>query len=305
VTFAIWHPWILALVSTALLAGCGGGAGEETSSSVFAYDDSAPTRLQDAGRVNQDYPIAVRDVSFAIPDGRTQAFLAVPPGEEPKPAVVYLHGQGGDRSDLLVPATWLAARGAVTLALTAPSSTVQRSEATGVDGLREERDLAVADVVAVRRALDALATRQDVDPDRLGFVGYSAGARTGAVLAGVEPRLDALVLMSAGASPVAEYVAAAPADLKQDVEAVLGEIDPLRYAAVDRDRMVLLQIGRSDEVVPPEALEEMAGAMSGAEVRRYDAGHSLNDDAYREHLEWLAGELEITGPPVPGTQTGP
>ena len=304
-TFAIWHPWILALVSTALLAGCGGGAGEETSSSVFAYDDSAPTRLQDAGRVNQDYPIAVRDVSFAIPDGRTQAFLAVPPGEEPKPAVVYLHGQGGDRSDLLVPATWLAARGAVTLALTAPSSTVQRSEATGVDGLREERDLAVADVVAVRRALDALATRQDVDPDRLGFVGYSAGARTGAVLAGVEPRLDALVLMSAGASPVAEYVAAAPADLKQDVEAVLGEIDPLRYAAVDRDRMVLLQIGRSDEVVPPEALEEMAGAMSGAEVRRYDAGHSLNDDAYREHLEWLAGELEITGPPVPGTQTGP
>ena len=298
------RPAILVLL-LGVLAGCGGGDGEETSSSVFAYDGTAPARLQDSGRVNQDYPIAVHDVSFAVPGGRAQAFLAVPPGEEPKPAVVYLHGQGGDRSALLVPATWLAARGAVTLALSAPSSSAQRTEATGVAGLREERDLAVADVVAVRRALDALAARADVDADRLGFVGYSAGARTGAVLAGVEPRLDALVLMSAGASPVAEYVAAAPAELKDDVETVLGEIDPLRYAALAGDRAVLLQIGRSDEVVPAEALEAMVESMSDAEVRRYDAGHSLNDAAYREHLEWLAGELEITGPPVPGTQTSP
>ena len=185
------------------------------------------------------------------------------------------------------------------------SLAAQRTQATGVDGLRGERDLAVADVVAVRRALDVLAARPDVDAERLGFVGYSAGARTGAILAGVEPRLDALVLMSAGASPVEEYVEAAPAELKEDVEATLGEIDPLRYAALDGDRAVLLQIGRTDEVVPVEALDAIAEAMAGAEVRRYDAGHSLNDDAYREHLEWLAGELEITGPPVAGAQTGP
>ena len=297
---------ILALLLAASLAGCGGGDdGPDAESVVFAYDESVATSVQDAGRVNRDYPIEVRDVSFAVPGGRAQAFLVVPPGQEPKPAVVYLHGQGGDRSELLVPATWLAGRGVVTLALTAPSATATRTQAVGVDGLREERDLAVADVVAVRRALDVLAARPDVDPERLGFVGFSAGARTGAILAGVEPRLGALVLMSAGASSVAEYVAAAPAELKDDVESVLSEIDPLLYAAVEGDRAVLLQNGRSDEVVPAEALAAVADATADAELREYDAGHSLNDVAYREHLEWLSDELELTGAPVPGAQTGP
>jgi dienelactone hydrolase len=302
----IRRPTTLALLLIALVAGCGGGDGEdEARSVVFAYDETAPTRLQDAGRVNRDYPIAVRDVSFAVSGGRTEAFVAVPPGDEPKPAVVYLHGAGGDRSELLVPATWLAARGAVTLALTAPSGAADRTQESGADALRREHSLVVSDVVAVRRALDVLAARPDVDADRLGFVGYSAGARTGAILAGVEPRLDALVLMSAGAAPVEDYVSAAPAELKDDVERLLGQIDPLRYAALDGDRVVLLQIGRSDEVVPAEALEAIEEAMSGAEVRRYDAGHSLNDSAYRDQLEWLTGELDITGPAVPGAQTGP
>jgi uncharacterized protein len=150
-----------------------------------------------------------------------------------------------------------------------------------------------------------LAARPDVDPERLGFVGYSAGARTGAVLAGVEPRLDALVLMSAGASPVEEYVEAAPTALKDDVESVLGDIDPLRFVAVDGDRILLLQNGEQDDVVPREALDAVADAASGAEVRWYEAGHGLNDDAFTEHLAWLTDELEITGPAVAGAQTGP
>ena len=289
------------LLLTAVPAGCGGS---EESTAVFAYDGSATLNVEDAGRVNPGYPIAVDDVSFETPNGRVQAFLAVPPGNGRKPAVVYLHGQGGDRQELLVPATWLAARGAVALTLTAPSSAGGAQE-EGLDELRRQRDLAVADVVAVRRALDLLAARPDVDPDRLGFVGYSAGARTGAVLAGVEPRLDALVLMSAGASPVAEYVEAAPAELQDDVEAVLEEIDPLRYAAVDGDRAVLLQNGEQDDVVPRAALEAVADAMSGAEARWYEAGHALNDDAYRDQLDWLFDELAITGPPVAGAETGP
>jgi dienelactone hydrolase len=297
---------IVPLLLSAFLVGCGGAEqAPDARTSVFAYDGSAPLRIEDAGRVNPGYPIAVRDVSFAAPGGRVSAFLAVPPGDGRKPAVVYVHGQGGDRSELLVPATWLAARGAVALALTAPSVVADRTQTGGLDGLRRDRDLAVADVVAVRRALDLLAARPDVDADRLGFVGYSAGARTGAVLAGVEPRLDALVLMSAGASPVADYVDAAPTALEDDVEALLGEIDPLRYVALRGDRVVLLQNGRRDEVVPRDALEEVVDATSGAEVRWYDAGHALNDAAYREHLAWLTRELAITGPPVAGAQTGP
>jgi dienelactone hydrolase len=295
----------LLLVLVALLAGCGGGDDGDAESAVFAYDESVPTNVRDAGRVNRNYPVEVRDVSFAIPGGRAEGFLIVPPGDDPKPAVVYLHGQGGDRGELLVPATWLAARGAVVLALSAPSGQAEPTQETGAAALDRERDLVVGDVVAARRALDVLAARDDVDDERLGFVGYSAGARTGTILAGVEPRFDALVLMSAGAAPVEDYVEAAPEELKDEVGRVLGEIDPLRYAALEGDRAVLLQIGRTDEVVPPEGLQAVEDAMAGAEVRRYAAGHALNEVAFAEHLDWLEEELEIAGPPVPGAQTGP
>jgi predicted esterase len=298
------RPALLLTLVALLLAGCGGSE-SESQRDPFTYDASVPLRAADDGRVNRDYPVAVRDVSFAVPGGRAQALLAVPPGGRRLPAVVYLHGSGGDRSDLIVPATWLAARGAVTLALTAPSASVDGTRAVGLEGLRRDRDLAVADVVAVRRALDLLAARPDVDADRLGFVGYSAGARAGAILAGVEPRLDALVLMSAGASPVSEYVEAGPDGLEDEIEALLTEIDPLRYVAREGGRRLLLQDGRRDEVVPREALEELADAASGAEVRWYDAGHALNDAAYREQLDWLTRELAIAGPPVRGAATGP
>jgi dienelactone hydrolase len=258
--------------------------------------------------VNENYPIVVRDVSYATPSGRVEAYLAVPPGKARRPAAVVLHGSGGDRGQLLLNALWLAGRGAVTLAITAPSSAQAAGGTEGLSAsaqLERQRDLAVRDVVAVRRGLDLLAARPDVDPERLGFLGWSAGARTGAVLAGVEPRLDALVLMSGGAAPVEEYVARAPANLRPTVRRLLGEVDPLRLIARSRPERLLLQNGRQDEVVPNAALEALvAAAPVGAEVRWYDAGHELDVPAYQHQLQWLAERLGA-GPSVQGARTGP
>ena len=300
-----------------LAAGCGGSdeaappaATTTTPSqprSPFAYDESLPLAVRDRGRVNENYPVVVRDISFASPGGRVDGYLAIPPGDTRRPAAVVLHGSGGDRGQLLLNALWLAGRGTVTLAITAPSSAA-RDTSRGLSperALRRQRDLAVRDTVAVRRALDLLAARPDVDRERLGFLGWSAGARTGAVLAGVEPRLDALVLMSGGAAPVAQYAAQAPAPLRPTVRRLLGEVDPLRHISRARPEELLLQNGRQDEVVPREALEAVvAAAPAGTDVRWYDAGHELDVAAYRQQLAWLAERLGA-GPAVAGARTGP
>ena len=181
----------------------------------FAYPVDAPLGFVDRGRVNDKYPIAVRDVSFFSQGRRVDGYLAVPPRKGPLPAAIVLHGQGGDRTSMLVQATWLAARGVVVMTLTAPSTTATRPAGlSATKTLAFERDLAVRDVVAVRRAVDALARHRLVDERRIGFVGWSLGARSGAVVAGVEPRIDGLALLSAGATPVATYAAAAPASLR-------------------------------------------------------------------------------------------
>lgn len=297
-------PVVLAVVA---LAACGSGGGRAVQTTPFAEDTAQPLAARDAGRVNRGSSrIAVRDVSFATPNGRVRGYLVVPPRARRLPAVVYLTGAGGTRDDFVLPAAWLAARGAVGLTLTPPSSTAGSGNGNAQLELARERDLAVADVVAVRRALDYLRTLPQVDASRLGFVGWSLGARTGAILAGAEPRLRTLVLMSAGASPVPEYVAQAPPDLKDDVRRTLTDVDPLRWVARGRGGTILLQDGRRDTTVPRAALVALAhAAPKGTTLRWYGAGHALDFRAYRDQLAWLTRTLHVTGPRVRGAPTGP
>jgi len=300
-------------------AGCGGsggsgGPGTQTASAPapaapYGYDAAAPLGYRDAGRINgPSYPIAVRDVSYAIPGGRVQAYLAVPPGSGRLPAVVWLHGSGETRQTFLLPAVWLAGRRAVGMTLTLPSTTAGPDPAglTPEQTLARTRRIFVADVIAVRRALDLLQENPRVDGNRLGLVGWSLGARVGAVAAGVDRRPRAVVLMSGGAAPVSVYVAGAPASLRPRVRSVLTLIDPLRWIAQARPGSVLLQDGRKDEVVARAGLLALAtAAPKGTTLRWYPTGHALNAQALSDQLAFLSRKLEVAGPPVPGAQTGP
>jgi dienelactone hydrolase len=298
----------LALGVALLAAGCGGGKAVATQPSLFDYDRSAPLGFRDRGPVNRGYPIQVRDVSYASPrGGRVSAFLVVPPGKGPFPAVLYLHGSGEDRTRLVVPAAWLAARGAVGLAI--DSAFVKASGPAPADPVRRlerERDLTAQTVVDLRRGVDLLASLPQVDATRIGFVGYSGGAKLGAILAGVEPRIRAYDLMSGGSAALKAFVAAAPPDLRGPVRRVLGEVDPLSYVRRARPAALFFQDGLDDTVVPHAQLAALAAAGSKPKrIRWYRAGHSLDAQAFRDQLAWLSLELGIHGPAVPGSQTGP
>jgi dienelactone hydrolase len=293
------------LALAALVAGCGSSAPKQSTAGkprVFAYDSSAPLDYSDRGRINKDsYPIAIHDVSFQSGGKKVEAYLLVPRGAKKRPAVVFVHGSGGDRSELLGQAAALAARNVVTLTITAPSHSVTSTPSTVNGLLAQAKLLTVNDVVAVRRAVDLLQTLPQVDSNRIGYVGWSAGARLGAVVAAAEPRIKALVLVSAGADPLAAFVASAPKASRGRVRRVLGSVDPLRYIARAKPGSLLLEDGSRDEVVPRPALENViAAAPKGTKVRWYDAPHALNRKAYSDAFAWLAQKLPIDGPPVKG-----
>jgi dienelactone hydrolase len=258
--------------------------------------------------VNGPYPIAVDDVSYAAPGGRVECYLALPPGKGRVPAVIFLHGSGESRDRFLLPAAWVAGRRAIGMTLTLPSSSVGAppSGLTPAQSLARDRRIFATDVIAVRRAVDLLATLPHVNSKRIGLVGWSLGARVAAVTAGAEPRIRSTVLMSGGSLPVSAYVAQAPASLRAQVRQSLTQIDPLRWIARARPGSVLLQDGRRDEIVPRAALLALAkAAPRGSTVRWYPAGHELNARAYVDQLAFLARKLPIPGPSVPGARTGP
>ena len=297
----------------ALVAGCAGGDdgnGPRKSSpaALFDYDRDAPLGFRDRGRINADYPIEIRDVSYASPKrGRVLGYLMVPPGKGKRPAVIYMHGAGGDRRQFILPASWMAARRAVTLTIDSPLVRGAGPPAgRGLPALRRDRDVVAQNVVELRRAVDLLRSRPDVDPDRIAFVGYSAGARAGAILAGVEPRIRAFVFMSGGSAPVSEYARRAPAAIRKDVRRILGQVDPLAYVAKAAPAELYFQAGRTDTVVPPAAVRALYRAASEPkQLKWYRAGHELNVQAYRDQLAWLERELRVAGERVPGAIAGP
>ena len=202
-----------------------------------------------------------------------------PRGKARRPAVVFVAGGRADRRDLLSEAAWLAERNIVTLTITPPSTSVRTSPTTGAALLEQAKSLTVNDVIAVRRAVDLLRTLPTVDRTRIGYVGWSLGGKTGTFVAASEPRVKALVLLSAGADELSAFVASAPPSLRAQAKSVLGSIDPIRYIAWAKPGSVLLEDGTKDEVVPKKALLNIANAApKGTEIRWYEAPHAARCD---------------------------
>ena len=109
------------VLAAALLAGCGGGGGgdEENVPAQFAYDDSKALEVAVKPTSRGTNEVRVDDVSFSGPDNtRLKGFLATPSNTDGRhPAVIYAHGAGGNRRDLLDQAMQMAEEGAVALTL--------------------------------------------------------------------------------------------------------------------------------------------------------------------------------------------
>jgi uncharacterized protein len=286
----------LALVIAAL-AGCGS---DEKSSvpSQFTYDDSKPLDAQIKPTSFSTNEVRVDDVSFTGPgDTFLNAYLLTPSGSEGRhPAVIYAHGAGGDRQELLGEALQMAGKGTVTLALDMIYSSERAKQLPeGMEGARANSKLEAEAVKEVRRAVDFLQSRDDVDGDEIGYVGWSQGARMGALTSGVEHRIKAFDLIAGGAAPVSEYVKNAPTDLQDELETLLEKTDPIHFVGLATPSELLFQDGREDEVVPEAALKALAQAGSEPkDVRWYDAGHVPTAEMWAYSHSWLTDHLDLT-----------
>ncbi|WP_419394112.1 alpha/beta hydrolase [Cytobacillus praedii] len=179
---------------------------------MFEYERSLPLGFKEFSIIRKD-GYTVRDVYYLSPlGGRIPAYLVVPNKEgQSFPAVVFLHPGQGNRATFLSEAEDLASKGIISLLIDAPSmrkappqDLSQEQELTLiVEGVVNIQGY-IQTVVDLRRGIDLLSSFEYVDSDRLVYVGHSLGATWGGVLAGVDERIKAYVLM-AGFSSVSKW----------------------------------------------------------------------------------------------------
>jgi dienelactone hydrolase len=315
---------LLVAACSSLAPGEGSGAAASVPPSDEPVPDAAALTAYDpalALDVVEEAPvettaegIAIHDLGWASPaGGRVSAWLVVPAGGGPFAGIVYQHGSETDRDDLLDEAVAMAHGGAVSIVIDAPFSRTGTSRKNFLSnfGLAErERDMTAQAVVDIRRAYDILVARQDVDPARLGFVGHSWGASLGVILAAVDERPAALVLIT-GRPSWTGFLRAETEDWVRRAHERVGEADWQAYLAlmapldamaeignVEASRLYL-QYGTADDVVAEDVAAELIDAAAGAAVDTYDAAHALDDEATADRVAWLVERLGLE--PIPAT----
>jgi dienelactone hydrolase len=298
----------LILVCLLALAGCGGGNDETARrpaqappatlpaelSSLYDYDSSAPFDVQEVKSEQKD-GATVHDLSYAGPNGRITAFLVVPDGEGPFPAVLFMPGAPGARFTFYSEAIALADRGIVSLLPDPPYARPPIEDV--VEFKPSDKDGIVQEIVEMRRGTDFLVSREEVDPSRLGYVGFSWGASLGADFAAIERRVGSFVLMSAiprlseDMRQLAEEQGAT-GNLSAYADA-MEPIDAVNYLPHVAPNALFLQFGNQDtRPSPKQGREVQAAASSPKQAKWYDGGHELNDRAEQERDVWLVDRLD-------------
>ncbi len=296
-----------------MIVACAGSVAQSPSMrelrQMFAYDRALPLDVKEI-HVEEKDGVRIHDVSYQSPKGgRVTAYLVVPAGPRRKfAAVIFMHARPGSRNNFLDEAVALAKAGAVSLLIDAPFSRTGESKRDfdfTVTKPEVDRDIYIQTVIDMRRAVDLLTSRPDIDPKRIGFVGHSYGAHTGAILAGVEKRIKAYVIM-AGAPSLTGFLRTStiPAIIKtrdsltkeqqENYFKTMVVVDPINYIGHVAPAALFLQFGKTDHYPTEENARLYSEKASKPKlVTFYEAGHALNDEAKRDRAAWLRQRLSL------------
>lgn len=269
---------------------------------LFEYDRFDPLDTQVSNSQKSD-GVTIQDLSYASPKGgRVPAYLVLPVGHGPFPAVVFMHWGQGDRNEFLQEAMALAGTGAVSLCLDGPFARAEKPQGDHAQVLEQTL---IQGVVDVRRGVDLLMERTDVDSQRAAYVGHSYGATIGGLLAAVEKRVHLYVLMGGSPSLSESYrtsqhpgmVQMRQEILTDELQRMTDTIAPLdadQYVAYAAPSALLFQFARQDEYISEEEANRFFNAASDPKTMKwYDGGHEFNAEARRDRVEWLCRQLSV------------
>ncbi|MEW5947115.1 MAG: acetylxylan esterase [bacterium] len=278
------------------------------STTFFEYERRLPVRADVVLKEEKPGVKTFRVVYTSANGERVPAYFYVPSaGSGPYPCVIMMHGGGGSKEDIAIAYDFFAMRG---IAVFAPDAAMQgERRVEGVDALTADpytmRHIFIQTVLDLRRAVDWLETRGEVDAGRIGYLGVSMGAMIGSVFAAVEERVRAAALIVGGAD-FGAFLAhsqtpplimlrnfAQPEEIGK-IAGALAVIDPQYYVGAIAPRPVFLMNGTGDLIVSREAgerMHELAGEpkeshwYEGSHIPPFDRVLLLTSGFFKKHLK--------------------
>ena len=143
-------------------------------------------------------------------------------------------------------------------------------------GTVAERDETIEQADDLRRSVDYLETRNDIDRERLAYFSISWGSMMGPIMTSLEKRFKVAVFAAGGCNP----------------DAVLPEADPMNFAPHVKIPVLLIN-GRYDFVFPLDTCQEPLFRSLGSPAQ--DKSHVLYDTGHappllpmmKDTLNWL------------------
>jgi dienelactone hydrolase len=229
---------------------------------------------------------------------RRVAELIRPENEDPAAAILYIHwyepgSRDSNRSQFEEEASEMARGGAVSLLVETlwsdPDFFMKRTQEDDLQNSIEE-------VVNIRRAMDLLLSQPNVDTKRYACEGHEYGGNYCLLSGSLEHRPTHYVVMAA-TPRFPDWYLYGP-KLEGEAREVfihqMSEIDPITHIPNLSPASVFFQFATDDPHVPVERADEfLVAAKEPKEMKWYQAGHGLNQDATRDRKIWLKEKLML------------
>ncbi len=299
--------WLLLLAAACCEAVCAQNQSINELRRIFDYDQKAALDVREVGVINRN-GVSIHDITYASPkSGRITAYLVVPAERRRFAGIVFGHWGYGTRTEFLPEAMLYARAGVVSLLVddlnVRPAPWRRSASGTEPEAVRNNF---IQSVVDLRRGIDLLQARSDVDPNRIAYVGHSSGAHWGAILSAVDRRLKTVVLMAGVPTETTilmesndpDYVDFRQSTPKEQLDTYFKTVSPLdaiNFVPHAAPMPLLFQFARFEQYFNEAAMQRYAHAASEPKlVLWYDTGHGLNDiQPLLDRAKWLQRHIGI------------
>jgi dienelactone hydrolase len=263
-------------------------------SKYYNYDKAIP--LQESIEVIKDttnYQLSYFTFQ-SVHNKKVTGLLTVPKNyENPLPVIILLHGKGDRKTvDYIEIGNDIFFKNGYAVIRIDVSNHGDRIEndfdfdLTG-DTRYWTRDIITQTVFDLRRTVDFIETRKELDATKIGFLGISLGGITGTVFCGVDKRVKVPVIVLAGGKLNLMFGKKA---LSADTKDFLSIIEPNNYVKQISPRPLLMLNAENDDIIPPLMSKLLyKKAKSPKELIWYPAKHHTIpiQEVYQDGIKWF------------------